>query len=73
MNRVTIACRVLPDRAGRPRVAYLTGWTIGDERPGWTYDHTAPAVLRGTEHDGRIWLDLLRRDGIQAQAMTEGG
>ena len=73
MTRVTIACRVLPDRLGRPRVAYLTGWTFGADTPGWTYDHTRPDILRGSEADARLWIDILSRDGIQAQTMTEEG
>lgn len=74
MKQITIACRVLPDRAGRPRVAYLTGWQIGGaEGPGWTFDHTAPEVLRGSPADGRLWIDLLGRDGIQAHMMTTEG
>ena len=71
MNRCLVACRQLPDRAGRPRIVYLTGWQMMTG-PTWTRDRRAPEVLAGTEKQAGAWLADLKREGIDgAQVVTE--
>jgi hypothetical protein len=70
MTRATLACRVIPDRIGRRRVSYLTGWTASG--PGWTYQPGRADVLRGSDEDAAQWREELRRQGIEAQIIREG-
>ena len=71
MGACYLAVRVLPDRLGRPRVAYLAGWTIG-AGPTWARSGDRADVLKGSQDEAEAWRQELAREGITAHVISEG-
>lgn len=69
---MVVACRVLPDRGNRPRVAYFAGFDVGNERPRWAFNLHRDDVLHGTRAEAMAWAEMLSRDGSRVHVCEEG-